>query len=90
MRSIWHDEPKAREAFRQGARDAFESSVIHMDAREKRAISQWLDELDEWHGGEPPLPRSTGEVNRWPFVHRALAGRDLNFRRTSMSSDAAI
>ena len=51
---MWHDEPKAREAFRQGARDAFESSVIHMDGREKRAISQWLEELDEWHAGEPP------------------------------------
>jgi hypothetical protein len=51
---MWHDEPKAREAFRQGARDAFESSVTHMDAREKRAISQWLHELDDWHDGEPP------------------------------------
>jgi len=54
VRSIWHDEPKAREAFRQGVRDAFESSVIHMDAREKRAITEWLDELDEWQDGEPP------------------------------------
>ena len=51
---MWHDEPKAREAFRKGARDAFESCAIRMDAPEKRAVTQWLDELDEWNEGEPP------------------------------------
>ena len=51
---MWYDEPKAREAFRQGARDAFESSAIHMAARERRALTQWLDELEEWDEGEPP------------------------------------
>ena len=51
---MWHDEPKARRAFRQGARDAFESCAIHMGAPEKRAVTQWLDELDDWEGGEPP------------------------------------
>lgn len=51
---MWQDEPKAREAFRKGARDAFESCAIHMDAPERRAVTQWLDELDEWNEGEPP------------------------------------
>lgn len=51
---MWHDEPKAREAFRQGAREAFELSAIHMVARERRALTQWLDELEEWDEGEPP------------------------------------
>ena len=27
-----------------------------MDAREKRALTQWLDELEEWDEGEPPAP----------------------------------
>ena len=45
-----HDEPRAREAFRQGARDAFESCAIHMGAPEKQAVTQWLDELDDRDG----------------------------------------
>lgn len=51
---MWYDDPKAREAFRKGARDAFESCVIHMDARQQRAVTQWLNELKEWDRGEPP------------------------------------
>ena len=51
---MWHDDPKAREAFRQGARAAFESSVIHMGARERWALTQWLEELEKWDDGEPP------------------------------------
>ena len=51
---MWHDDPRAREAFRQGARAAFESSVIHMGARERWALTQWLEELEEWDEGEPP------------------------------------
>ena len=51
---MWHDEPKAREAFRQGAIKAFESCVVHMDARQKQAIAQWLADLEVWNEGEPP------------------------------------
>ena len=51
---MWHDQPMAREAFRRGAKEAFESCVIHMDARDQRALTQWLRELDDWDKGEPP------------------------------------
>ena len=52
---MWHNEAKAREAFRQGARDAFESCVIHMHPRQKAAVAQWLADLEKWDEGEPPV-----------------------------------
>lgn len=55
---MWHDDPKAREAFRRGARQAFDSCVVRMDARQKTAVTQWLDELEEWDIGEPPAAPS--------------------------------
>jgi hypothetical protein len=45
---------EARAAFRRGAREAFESSVLHMAPPQKRALESWLRELNCWHGGEPP------------------------------------
>ena len=52
---MWHDDPQVREAFRRGAREAFDSCAIRMDARQKIAVTQWLDELEEWDEGEPPV-----------------------------------
>ena len=53
---MWNDDREARAAFRRGARQAFESCINHMDARNKRAVAAWLAELDDWHGGDPPEP----------------------------------
>ena len=58
VRHMWHDDAKAREAFRRGAREAFDSCVIRMDPRQKAAVTQWLDELEEWDEGEPPAAPS--------------------------------
>ena len=55
---MWHDDPKAREAFWRGARQAFDSCVVRMDARQKTAVTQWLDKLEEWDIGEPPAAPS--------------------------------
>ena len=53
---MWHDDAKARKAFRQGTRDAFESCVVRMDARQQRAVGEWRDDLDEWNQGDPNPP----------------------------------
>ena len=50
---MWQDEPKARAAFRQGARNAFNSCATHMDPRQLRAVSEWLEELEKWRQGGP-------------------------------------
>lgn len=51
---MWFDDVKAREAFRRGAREAFDSCVIQMDPRQERAVRAWLSELDDWEAGVPP------------------------------------
>jgi hypothetical protein len=53
---MWFNDMKAREAFRRGAREAFESCFVHMNPRQERAVSAWLSELDDWEGGDPPEP----------------------------------
>ena len=56
---MWFNDSDARAAFRRGAREAFDSCVIHMDARQKHAVTTWLAELEDWDGGdEPPEPPS--------------------------------
>ena len=50
------DDPAIRAAYRRGARDAFESSVVGLQAAEHRAVEAWLVELDAWSEGEPPRP----------------------------------
>lgn len=51
---MWFDDPAAREAFRRGARDAFESCELHMKPSERQAVIAWIAELEDWHGGHPP------------------------------------
>ena len=51
---MWFDDLKARDAFRRGAREAYESAFIHMDARHERAVSEWINDLEDWTSGEPP------------------------------------
>jgi len=51
---MWHDEPKAREAFRQGA--TLRRRCVDLGRKRDRemGLTQWLDELEEWDEGEPP------------------------------------
>ena len=51
---MWFDDENAREAFRLGAKRAFDSCVVQMDARQERAVFEWIRELDHWSQGEPP------------------------------------
>ena len=53
------DLPEVRDAYRKGALDAYESSCVHLDAAQKRAIEQWLVDLAGWTHGDPPVPPSS-------------------------------
>jgi hypothetical protein len=53
------DEPDVREAYRQGARDCFESLSGALTKRQARQIEAWLKELDSWDYSDPP-PAPTG------------------------------
>ena len=48
------DERDAREAYRQGARDCFESVANGLTKRQSRQIEAWLKELDTWEFSDPP------------------------------------
>lgn len=48
------DEPDVREAYRQGARDCFESVAHALNRRQAREIEAWLDALDGWEHDDPP------------------------------------
>jgi len=50
------DEPDVREAYRRGARDAYECAAAGIRQTEARKIKAWLDELDGWRYSDPPLP----------------------------------
>jgi hypothetical protein len=54
------DEPDVRDAYRQGARDLYESIVGGMRPRQAREREAWLRELDKWEHGEPPPPPPVG------------------------------
>ena len=51
-----YDEPDVREAYRQGARDAFESVASTLNRSEARSVKAWLDALEGWEDGDPPNP----------------------------------
>lgn len=51
-----YDEPDVREAYRQGARDAFESVAGALSRAEARAVKAWLEALVRWDDGDPPNP----------------------------------
>lgn len=48
------DEPDAREAYRRGARDCFESLANELTKRQARQIETWLKDLDTWDYSDPP------------------------------------
>jgi len=48
------NDASAREAYRCGARASYDSATPYLDARQERAILEWLTELDAWQGGDPP------------------------------------
>ena len=50
------DDPMAREAYRRGASDAYESACLHVAPAPKRAIEEWLSDLASWKAGDPPEP----------------------------------
>ena len=49
-------DPIVREAYRRGARDAFDSMIVGLSAPDARALEEWLDDLDAWQVGAPPPP----------------------------------
>ena len=60
---MWFNEPANREAYRRGARDAFDSMVAGLKAPDVRAMEDWLNDLDAWQKGAPPPP-----PHAWPEV----------------------
>lgn len=50
------DEPDVREAYRRGARDAYESAAAGLRRSEARKVEAWLNELDGWQDSDPPAP----------------------------------
>jgi len=51
-----YDHADRRDAYRNGARDAYESAALALRAGEKRALEAWLVELEAWDSGDPPEP----------------------------------
>jgi hypothetical protein len=49
------EERDEREAYRRGVRDCFETMTATLTAKEARQIEAWLQALDDWDHGEPPL-----------------------------------
>jgi hypothetical protein len=47
---------EARDAYRRGAHACYSSSIPYVQARTERALAEWLEELDAWETGDPPLP----------------------------------
>ena len=56
VRTVQFDNPAIRAAYRRGARDTYESAVERLDATFERALAEWLEQLERWHGGQPPTP----------------------------------
>jgi len=50
------DEPDVREAYRRGARDAYESVAAKLSRSEGRDLKAWLSALEGWEDGDPPNP----------------------------------
>ncbi len=50
------DDPLLREAYRRGVRDTYEGLCIHLPQPRRRAMEEWLTQLDMWPGGDPPPP----------------------------------
>ena len=50
------DEPDVREAYRSGARDCYEATILGLNTRRTREIKKWLSDLDAWQDGDPPPP----------------------------------
>lgn len=54
------DDSNIRDAYRRGVMDAYEAACIHVPATRRVAVDAWLNDLQDWEGGEPPAP-----PNRW-------------------------
>ena len=50
-----------RDAYVAGATEAVAASILNVTAGQARELEQWLAELAEWTGGEPP-----DAPHRWP------------------------
>jgi hypothetical protein len=59
--SMRFDSQEAREAYQRGAWDAYESAFPFVDARQERALLEWLRELDSWQVGDPPAAPAAWE-----------------------------
>ena len=51
-----YETPETREAYRQGARDAYESAFAGLRTGEARMLEDWLTDLEAWQDGDPPSP----------------------------------
>ena len=56
-----YDNCDVRDAYRRGARDAYESVCLHIPANRLRELDSWLSSLEAWQDEEPPIP-----PHRWP------------------------
>jgi len=52
------DSLEERVAFRRAAREVYDLASCQWAQAVMRAQEQWLDDLDDWHGGPPPPPPS--------------------------------
>jgi len=51
-----YDDPQVRRAFIVGAKAAYENLLFYVPERERDSIQSWLDQLEAWEDGDPPLP----------------------------------
>ena len=50
------DEPDTRDAYREGARDVFESVSSRLSKQKAAEFKAWLADLENWDAFDPPPP----------------------------------
>lgn len=62
-----YNNPSTRAAYRAGVKDCYLSSIPHLDANVEREIAGWLEQLEAWNTGAPPIPPHAWGSNVIPF-----------------------
>ena len=53
------NDPTARASFKRAAHDAVDAAFERLPPAELDALEEWLNAVDAWEAGEPPLPPAT-------------------------------
>ena len=62
MQAMSYDDPHVRRGYIHGAKAACESLVFYIPTRERDALLAWIEQLENWSDGEPPVPPNAWEA----------------------------